>query len=81
VGAYIHNTPSPSLTTIVKTKPIHTATAKGTMVGRGATTIERQDTVSGIQKTCLEVDVTCIQLTIRSEVMVAVPVNITVHST
>jgi hypothetical protein len=66
VGAYIHNTPSPSLVTIVKPKPLHTAPAKGTVVGRVATAIERQDSLSGIEKTCLEVGVTCIQLTIRS---------------
>jgi hypothetical protein len=66
VGAYIHNTPSPSLVTIVKPKPLHTATAKGAMVGRGATAIERQDCLSGIEKTCLKVGITRIQLTITS---------------
>ncbi|XP_033606216.1 uncharacterized protein LOC111861451 isoform X2 [Cryptotermes secundus] len=55
VGAYIHNTPSPSLLATVKPKPLHTVTAKGTLVGRGAAAIERQDPLSGIQKTSLEV--------------------------
>jgi hypothetical protein len=53
VGAYIHDTPSPSLVTIVK--------PKGTMAGRGATVVERQDSLSA-----LKVGITCMRLTVRS---------------
>jgi hypothetical protein len=66
VGAYIHNTPSPSLVTIVKPKLLYTGTPKRAVMGRGATPIKRQDSSPGIEKTCLEVGITYIQLTIRS---------------
>jgi hypothetical protein len=61
VGVYIHNTPSPSLVTIVKPKLLHTATPKGTVVGRGATAVA----VSAVENTPLKVGTTCTRLTVR----------------
>jgi hypothetical protein len=66
VGAYIHNTPSPSLVTIVKPKLLRAVTTKGTLIGRAATATEMHDSLSAVEKTCLEVGSTCIQLTFKS---------------
>jgi hypothetical protein len=57
VGAYIHNTSSPSLVTTVKPKLCHAATPRRVMVGRGVTVMPRHDPVSGIEKTYLEVSI------------------------
>jgi hypothetical protein len=85
VGAYIHNTPTPSLVTIVKPKLLHAATPKGTMACRGATAAERQECVSVIENTPLKVGTTCMRLTVRiscssPRLWLLSPVNITVHN-
>jgi len=55
VGAYIHNTPTPSLITTVKPILVHTGTPKRMLVDRDAAVMSRPAAMSRIEKVCLKV--------------------------